>query len=159
MPIEKTNDPTQSIKLCHGLIRKLIDAQHSLQKWHAVAQKVSGNPAANTLHGQGRILALLATQDEMRQRDICKELGIRPQSLGEMLAKLEKAGLIERRSIGASNHALAVKITQTGRETLEECPRISSFSGFTDEELIQCANYLERIATEIDAQREELSQP
>ena len=46
--------------------------------------------------GQGRVLAILAENPEISQKKLSFLLDMRNQSLSELLAKLEKAGLITR---------------------------------------------------------------
>lgn len=143
----KTLGPTRAT------VKRLSDAQRSLQKFNATIRVATGSSASNPLRGQGRVLALLAEHDEMRQRDMCDALRVRPQSLGEMLVKLENAGLVTRHSVEPGAHALVVRITDKGRHLIEHRPYLREFKTFTEDELIQFMEYLDRFSAEIDEQR------
>ncbi len=51
---------------------------------------------ADPARGQGRILAMLKIQPKIKTRELAYLLGIRQQSLNELLNKLEKSGHVER---------------------------------------------------------------
>ena len=61
---------------------------------HGLHERRSGCRMA--YRGQGRVLKLLRLKPEMSQREMAEILGIRPQSLGETLSKLEAAGYGKR---------------------------------------------------------------
>lgn len=86
----------------------------------------------------------------MRQRDMGYILNIRPQSLGEVIAKLERAGLVERRTSEKDRRVLLVSITEKGRGLVERqkppFPRID----FTDEELATFTSLLSRVIDAFD---------
>ena len=88
---------------------------------------------------------------------MCEQLGIRPQSLGEMLVKLEKAGLIERRAAGDAGHALIVYITERGRALACESPVVPDFSSFSNDELRCFISFLDRTMAELEHHRLTLS--
>lgn len=66
--------------------------------------------------GRGRVLVTLSMQDGMTQKDLAFILGIRPQSLGELLTKLEADGYITRTKSEADRRATVVTLTDAGRE-------------------------------------------
>jgi len=70
--------------------------------------------------GQGRVLALLALREPLSQRELAYLLGVRPQSLGELLAKLERAGLVLRTADESDRRAWSVSLTDQGRATAAE---------------------------------------
>ena len=47
-------------------------------------------PYGDSRRGQGRVLAILKMQPEISQKELLYLLDMRPQSLGELLSKLEK---------------------------------------------------------------------
>ena len=69
--------------------------------------------------GRGRMLGLLLDHGEMSQSQLASHLGIRPQSLSEMLAKAEADGLIERRQSEEDKRQTIVFLTDTGRSRVE----------------------------------------
>ena len=156
MPVQPTANATADA-LHREVIEKLISTQRCLQKWHAAVQQSAGSPAFSPLRGQGRALSLLARKTEMRQRDMCEQLGIRPQSLGEMLFKLEKNGLIERRALDTGNHALSVRITDKGLALATDTAVVPNFDSFTDDELRSYITFLDRTMIELNRHRELLT--
>ena len=62
-----------------------------------------------------RIKAARAALD-MTQKDLAFILGIRPQSLGELLGKLEADGYVTRTRSEADRRAITVNLTDAGRE-------------------------------------------
>jgi DNA-binding MarR family transcriptional regulator len=66
--------------------------------------------------GKGRVLAILALRDRMSQKDLAYLLGVRPQSLGELLSKLENADLVRRSPDPDDRRTWTVELTDTGRE-------------------------------------------
>ena len=144
-----TNAPEDAGALSQTTVDEAIELfgvmRSSLQRWHDAYRRVHGGPAADPSRGQGRVLALLNMQGEMRQRDMGYILNIRPQSLGEVIAKLERAGLVERRTSEKDRRVLLVSITEKGRGLVERqkppFPRID----FTDEELATFTSLLSRV--------------
>ena len=90
-------------------------------------------------------------QGEMRQRDMGYILNIRPQSLGEVLGKLERAGLVTRRTSEKDRRVLLVSITEKGRACVQNCKPPFPDVNLTDEELVQFAHMLGRMVEAFDA--------
>ncbi len=64
--------------------------------------------------GQGRILTALRRMNSVSQKDLGFILDIRPQSLGELLQKLENSGYIQRKRSTTDKRALIVELTEKG---------------------------------------------
>lgn len=67
------------------------------------------------VHGQNRSLALLARNEGMKQADLARNAHVRPSSVSEVLERLEKSGLIERRRDQKDRRVLRVYLTDKGR--------------------------------------------
>ena len=147
----------RSSRLQIELIAQLGSIRRSLQKWHAAIHRISGDAAADILRGQGRVLALLDAHDGMLQRDMCLELGIRPQSLGEILVKLERSGYIERQTSTRDRRTQTVRITESGHRCVTRNRPNLPFDDFSDTELEQFLDYLRRAAADIDRQSKQLA--
>jgi DNA-binding MarR family transcriptional regulator len=89
--------------------------------------------------GQGRVLAALRMKEEISSRELCYLLGIRQQSLNEMLVKLEAAGLVERVPSQEDRRVILVRLTEKGREAPLD-------GGQTGAEAFDCLNPTEREA-------------
>lgn len=64
--------------------------------------------------GQGRILTALRRMNSVSQKELGFILDIRPQSLGELLQKLENSGYIQRKRSTTDKRALIVELTEKG---------------------------------------------
>ncbi len=62
-----------------------------------------------------RVLSLLSESEGLSQRKLALILDIRPQSLSELLGKLERDGLIERRKNDGDKRETLVSLTEAGR--------------------------------------------
>jgi len=107
-------------------------------------------------HGQARVLSMIALKEGINQKDLAYLLGIRPQSLGEMLQKLEERGLVERKKSEADGRAIEVTLTEAGREraqAIDERRKLAAadiFAVLTDEEQAQLEAILDKLAAEMD---------
>lgn len=68
--------------------------------------------------GQGRVLKFLKLVPEISQRELADLLGIRAQSLGETLSKLEKSGCITRTPSETDRRRIMIRITPEGLKAL-----------------------------------------
>lgn len=139
------------------LLLKLAELQRAMQKWHNALRRQTGDPASNPVTGQGRVLSVLAQAGDMPQRAMSSRLGITPQSLGEMLVKLERAGYIQREATGAGAHTLSVSITDAGSDRASQQMELDCFADFSDEEIQQFAAYIDRAIAELNRKGEELN--
>ena len=103
--------------------------------------------------GQGRILSILNLEPKMSQKKLSFLLGIRPQSIGELLTKLEQNEFITRRQSDEDRRSMIVSLTDKGREAAvsEQCLHESEkkteqlFSCLTEDEQLQLTQTLEKI--------------
>ncbi len=105
-------------------------------------------PFADSTRGQGRVLAMLKIQPEIATKDLSYLLGIRQQSLNELLNKLEKSGYVERRPSDADRRVMVVHLTEKGKTVTQPASDYEEVLGcLSQEELQQLGNYLGRIIT------------
>lgn len=69
-------------------------------------------------HGRVRLMNMLMEHGAMSQREIADKLDIRPQSLSELLVKMEADGMISRRQAEEDKRVSVVELTEAGRERL-----------------------------------------
>lgn len=116
-----------------------------LHRQHHRNHRMHG-PMGDPHRGQGRVLALLRMQPEISQKDLSFLLDIRPQSLGELLAKLERGGYVTRVPSDADHRILNIRLTEEGTKAAE---RQGDFTGLFDklnaEEQAALAGYLDRV--------------
>ncbi len=80
-----------------------------------ICHRALHRPEAGAMRGQGRALAILAGRGEMSQRELQDMLRIAPGSMSELLAKLERKGMLTR-ARGDDRRSNLLKITEAGRE-------------------------------------------
>ena len=107
--------------------------------------------------GQARVLTMVSMKEGINQKDLAFLLGIRPQTLGEMLQKLEERGLVVRRKSQADGRAIEVSLTDEGRERAAEIAQrravaaADMFAVLSEEEKEQLAAILDKLGAELDA--------
>ncbi len=125
-----------------------------MHRYHQMNHRQHG-PMGDPHRGQGRVLTLLSLREEISQRDLLYLLDMRPQSLGELLSKLERGGYIERTPSEDDKRVMMVKITEAGKAASAETERPDVdwlFSCLTDVEREALSGYLYRIIAAIEAQ-------
>ena len=112
-------------------------------------------PMASTHRGQGRILSLLKIKPEISQKELASILDIRPQSLAELLAKLEKSGYITRHPSEADRRVMEIRLTEEGklavREPEEDAQTDDLFDCLDSAEREGFAGYLDRLIEHLEA--------
>lgn len=111
-------------------------------------------PMGDPHRGQGRVLAILEMKSEISQKELSCLLDMRPQSLGELLAKLERAGYIVRSTSEADRRGQDIRLTEAGaaeaaRAGAEE-DADTLFSCLDAEERGRLRDYLDRVAAALE---------
>jgi DNA-binding MarR family transcriptional regulator len=103
----------------------------------------------NPYRGQGRVLKLLKIKPETTQKELSELLDMRPQSLGDLLKKLEQNGYITRTPSENDKRAMIVKLTEKGaNEEIGDEKQLGSDSIFgclSEEEQANMSKYFKRI--------------
>ena len=135
MSIDKFGLMEQFAHIC----RLLHMAHHNRHRKHG--------PMADPHRGQGRVLAALKMQPEISQKELSYLLDIRPQSLGELLAKLEKGGFITRTQSETDNRVMDIRLTDEGAAAADnrEEDKSDMFDDLSAEEHDILSGYLERV--------------
>ena len=124
---------------------KLSTLQWLMKRRQMFSQAESG-PFADSTRGQGRVLAMLKIQPAITTKDLSYLLGIRQQSLNELLNKLEKCSYVERRPSETDRRVMVVHLTERGKEIQQPASDYHEILGcLSQEELQQFGNYLDRI--------------
>lgn len=128
-----------------AVYEKLSTLQWLMKRRQMFSQAQSG-PFADPARGQGRILAMLKIQPEIKTRELAYLLGIRQQSLNELLNKLEKSGHVERGPSEEDRRVMIVRLTEKGKEVQQpETDYQEILDCLSAEELQQFGEYLDRI--------------
>ncbi len=124
-----------------------------LMKRRQMFHQAEAGPFADATRGQGRVLAMLKIQPEIATKDLSYLLGIRQQSLNELLNKLEKSGYVERRPSDADRRVMVVHLTDKGETIPQPSSDYEELLGcLSQEELQQFGRYLDRIIAAFRAQ-------
>ncbi|WP_195539112.1 MarR family winged helix-turn-helix transcriptional regulator [Eubacterium maltosivorans] len=119
------------------LYEKLSRLQWLMQRSH-LRNHVKNGPVGDPTRGQGRVLAMLKIQPEISSKDLAYLLGIRQQSLNELLNKLEKKGYVTRMPSETDRRVMLVHLTEQGKQAQDEN------SGADDAGLFDCLSPEER---------------
>jgi DNA-binding MarR family transcriptional regulator len=109
-----------------------------------------GRAARNPYRGQGRVLAALRETPQIGQKELTERLGMSKQSLAELLAKLEKNGLIAREPSEGDRRSVTIRLLEKGARAAEKLQKsnvdgLEIFDALNGEELAQFSDCLERI--------------
>ena len=102
--------------------------------------------------GQIAMMKTIEQHENCNQADLAELLGITPASVAISTKRLQKAGLITKTVDPENLRCKHLALTDAGRKAIESCIRIFEeydqriFSGFSDEEMSQLMDYLDRIA-------------
>lgn len=127
-------------------IHEKLSVLQGLMRRQEMGSQIKFGPFADTSRGQGRILAMLKIQPEIATKDLAYLLGIRQQSLNELLNKLEKGGYVARRPSEADRRVMLVCLTEKGRQAQPPEADPTAFLGcLSAEELKQFGGYLDQL--------------
>lgn len=108
--------------------------------------------------GVGHLPVLVALHEKQAgsQRDLARFARIEQPSMAQMLARMERDGLIVRTPDPTDGRSSQISLTETARIRLPEACAVlfqgnrEVLSGFTDEESAQLANLLTRLIANLD---------
>ena len=105
---------------------------------------------------QGRILYVLCQEDGVPIKIISEKSGLAITSLTTMLERMEKNGLISRKTDEADKRKTLLFLTDKAKELKEAYDSVSNEMGniyyrdFTDKEILQFEEYLNRIRVNLE---------
>ena len=135
-----------------GLIETYLDTYHLMHRYHMMwyGKNFGG---LDPRQGQGRILSALRQIKSIKQKDLGLNLDIRPQSLGELLQKLEAHGYVRRYHSPADRRALIVELTEKGETFHLQKPEYEElFIDLSAKERMELKKSLEKIAQRLEEQ-------
>ena len=103
------------------LTKSLLETYNLLHRYHLMwyGKNFGG---LDPWQGQGRILNALHRMHSITQKELCYILDLRPQSLGELLQKLEANGYIIRYRSKEDKRAMVVELTAKGETFQQQKP-------------------------------------
>lgn len=133
----------------NNLTNILLEAHHLLRCYNMIwyGKNFGG---LDPRQGQGRILTALRRMSSISQKELGFILDIRPQSLGELLQKLESNGYITRQRSMTDKRALIVELTEKGERFQMQKPDYEElFADFSFEEKKAFKKSLEKISAQL----------
>ncbi len=106
-----------------------------------------------------RIIALLYERGELTQRQLQELLGIQAGSLSELVARMEKFGVITRAPDEKDRRRIVIRLTKLGMERAREPREIGDdrlFAALTGEEQDRLRAMLQKIVDDYDRWRREV---
>lgn len=132
------------------IYKKLMSLQWLLRRYQKMNYN-EHNIYENKSEGQGRVLALLKIQPEIATKDMAYLLGIKQQSLNELLKKLEKRGYVKRKTSQEDKRVMIVCLTEEGKKVKQKEEEYQEiFDCLTNEELEQFSSYIDRILCSLE---------
>ena len=133
-----TDDLLEQLFRLAGLLRRRAMQMHGER-----------GPFGSPHQGQGRVLALLKLKPQVSQRELSSILDIRSQSLGELLAKLERQGYITRMPSEEDRRVMNISLTEAGKAASEKQDKAADVDSFFEcldtEEQKKFGEFLERL--------------
>jgi DNA-binding MarR family transcriptional regulator len=126
----------------------LMELLHDLSA--LIKRKPNINDNTNLTHRTCRVLTMINSQGSMNQRTLAAKLNIRPQSLTDVIASLEKSSYITRVKDDTNNRANLITLTKKGEdEAIIAKKRIEIhsnefFDSLSDEEITTFIKLLEK---------------
>ena len=125
------------------------ELQAKLRHFMHLMRVASADPQGrNAFSGQGRVLKLLSLQDGVTQKDLAAVLGIRSQSLAELLSKMEAKGLVSRAPNPQDKRTSIVTLTDGGKAAAKEhdtAEEFDPFSALSERERVGLAGFLDKL--------------
>ncbi|MGO0904428.1 MarR family winged helix-turn-helix transcriptional regulator [Clostridioides difficile] len=137
-----------------NLLEQFFKVQSLLHKFHLQSHKSHGF-FRGTHRGQGRVLSMLKIKPEITQKELSYLLDMRPQSLGELLSKLENQEFITRTPSEKDRRVMVVRLTSKGMDEInkieqEEDPTNKIFDILEKEEKSILSDILNKITNELE---------
>lgn len=134
------------------LMEQYLRLQVMMQRYFMNRRRENG-PFGNPHRGQGRVLKLLQLKPETTQKELSYLLDMRPQSLGELLGKLEKKGYITREPLESDRRVMVIKLTEAGTVAADASQKEEDpiFNHLTDDEKKSFSKILEKMTISLEA--------
>ena len=94
-------------------------AVHLLHRAGQVADEIFGREVHSLTPRQFAVLACVGQSDGLSQTDIVEQTGIDRSTIAELVRRMVKKGLLQRRRSKEDARAYVVRLTDSGREALK----------------------------------------
>lgn len=142
-----------------NLMKQWMQTEMIMHRFHDINFRREG-PKGAPHRGQGRILCIIKDNPGITQKDLCKKISMRQQSISELLKKLEKNNYISRCPSDKDKRTFRFFLTEEGKKlALPPAEVIKTmyqfFSCLSAEEQKNMADYLVRIRHNVEQTIEE----
>jgi DNA-binding MarR family transcriptional regulator len=96
----------------------LANFRYALRRFLAASERLSADSGITTQQYQA-MLAIGAAAAPQAMKDLAEELMLRPHAAVQMVDRLQKLGLAERRASPSDGRVVLVALTETGEELLD----------------------------------------
>ena len=122
-----------------------------LMKTHTILNRQILNCAGKVglTAGQPKVLEFLSQHGESDQKTIASYCEIEPATVGSILLRMERSGLVVRRQHEGNRRSLFVSLTEQG----EQAAAAVAVSGLSPEELEQLKGLLDRLWRSMETHR------
>lgn len=107
--------------------------------------------------GQGKVMVTLSEHPDISQKELLELIGMRQQSLGEMLDKLEKSGYLTKEKSSTDRRKSVLRLTKEGetlalemKEAHEHFQMPEFLEDLTEEEKMAFLHSLDKMARRLD---------
>lgn len=134
--------------------------QHSLSRRSHPGGAHKGRPGHRPPARQEHLLHVLKEHPDVNQKDFAELLHVRPQSLREMLVKLEESGLVTRTKDPSDGRVTLVKLTAAGEAAEQEHHEkvvkeiTARYSALTDDELVEYLRLIRKMNDAMETEKE-----
>ena len=127
-----------------------LDPDHSLGRLLGHCGHMFTHRIGDKKRGQDGILTAIAQHSGITQKELGEKLGIQPASVSELLIKLERKGLVERKKSEQDRRSIQVQLTEVGRQLLTASVEEHSdpFQALSLQEQEQLRFLLEKLLTD-----------
>lgn len=136
----------------HLALAKFYQVAEGIRKSNHKSRPVNAEKKGHIQPSGCNTMCLLLKHEKLNQRSIAKLLGLSAQAVSEIIKKLEGVGYVDK-VYGVQNNENIIVLTQSGKERAIEMDAgikkhaQSLFENFSDEEVVQFMEYLERLST------------
>ncbi len=141
----------------HGLVRR---KHHGGKGSHGEHDRPPHAPDHRPPARQEHLLHILKKNPSINQKVFAEKVHVRPQSLGEMLTKMEENGLIVRRKDPSDGRAILVDLTPAGKAAEQahhekvQKDIEARYSALTDEELAEYLRLTQKINETLETEQQ-----
>ena len=142
----------------HGLVRRKHHGGKDPHEGHG--SHGSHGPGHRPPARQEHLLHILKKNPSINQKVFAEKVHVRPQSLGEMLTKMEENGLIVRRKDPSDGRAILVDLTPAGEAAEQAHHEIvmkeveARYVDLTDEELAEYLRLTQKINETLETEQQ-----